>query len=111
MTQAQQTHHSTTISIIPLAVAAVAMTAVLGIALAMSDGLPTIGSGGGIQNVDDRLTQMGRDWQAQREAQGGFTDAYTQLGRDWEAQRAQTSAGVGPAEAPRLQGPILPAPN
>lgn len=112
MTQAQHTHHGTTISIVPLAIAGVAMTAVLGIALAVSQGVPSFGSGGAtVQDVDQRLTQMGRDWQAQREAQGGFTDLYTQLGTEWEAQRAQTSTGVGPVEAPRLEGPILPAPN
>jgi hypothetical protein len=111
MTQAQHTHHGTTISILPLAVAAVAMTAVLGIALALSDGIPTFGSGATVQDADHRLTQMGRDWQAQREAQGGFTDLYTQLGNEWEAQRAQTSSGVGPAEAPRFESPIGPTPN
>lgn len=112
MTQAQHTHPGTTISVIPLAVAAVAMTAVLGISLAVSDGIPSFGPGGPtVQDVDDQLTRIGRDWQAQREAQGGFTDLYTQLGREWEAQRQQTTSGVGPVEAPRLEGPILPAPN
>lgn len=112
MTQAQHTHQATAISVVPFAIAAVAMTAVLGIALAVSEGLPTMGSGGAtVQDTDQRLTQMGRDWQAQREAQGGFTDLYTQLGAEWEAQRAQTSTGVGPAEPPRFEGPIGPAPN
>lgn len=111
MTQAQHTHRGTAISTVPLAVAAIGMTAVLAIALAVSQGLPTIGSGPAVQNVDDRLVQMGRDWQAQREAQGGFTDLYTQLGNEWEAQRAQTSTGIGTVEPPRLEGPILPAPN
>lgn len=112
MTQAQHTDHGTSISIIPFAVAAVAMTAVLGIALAVGEGLPRIGSGGAtVQDAEQRLTQMGRDWQAQREAQGGFTDLYTQLGAEWEAQRAQTSTGVGTAEQPRHEGPIGPAPN
>ena len=112
MTQAQHTHQGTTISIAPLAVAAVAMTAVLGIALAVSDGIPTIGSGGAtVQDVDDRLAQMGRDWQAQREAQGGFTDLYTQLGRDWEARHQQITPGTGPSDAPHFEAPIGPAPN
>lgn len=37
------------------------------------------------------LIQAGRDWQLQREQQGGFVDPLTQAGRDWETQRKQQS--------------------
>lgn len=49
--------------------------------------------------------QAGQDWEAQRQAQSGYTDPVIQSGQDWEAQRSQQSASsaattqAGPMDA------------
>jgi len=60
-------------------------------------------------------TQAGQDWEAQRQAQSGYTDPVLQSGQDWEAQRATGAAAgtgtqTGPMdahEAPAFQNPSL----
>ncbi len=52
---------------------------------------PTTGSGEQISPANPALIEAGREWQRQRELEGGFTDPLTQAARDWEQQRKQQS--------------------
>lgn len=53
--------------------------------------LPASESGGQISPANPALIEAGREWQRQRELEGGFTDPVTQSAQDWEQQRKQQS--------------------
>ena len=55
-------------------------------------GLSALQSDAGSAEAGSAATaQAGQDWEAQRQAQSGYTDPVVQSGQDWEAQRAQQS--------------------
>lgn len=74
-----------------VAVAVIAVTILLGMLIPNRLSLPSTGSGDGQVQTNPLLLEAEREWQRQREQQGGFTDPLTQAGRDWEAQRKQQS--------------------
>lgn len=73
-----------------VAVAVIAVTIVLGMLIPGRVSLPTGGGEAQVQ-TNPLLVDAEREWQRQREQQGGFTDPLTQAGRDWESQRRQQS--------------------
>lgn len=73
------------------AAVAIAVTIVLGMLIPGRVSLPSIGQGQAEGQVNPALVEAGREWQRQREQQGGFTDPLTQAGRDWESQRKAQS--------------------
>ena len=95
MTQSQQAPRSA-ITLAPYMVALVAAgvivtTIILGMLLPGRISLP----GAELEQTDRQanpaLVEAERDWQRQREQQGGFTAPLIQAERDWEAQRKQLS--------------------
>jgi hypothetical protein len=74
-----------------VAAAVIAVTIVLGMLIPGRVSLPTTGAGEGQGQAKPALVDAEREWQRQREQQGGFTDPLTQAGRDWESQRKQQS--------------------
>lgn len=74
-----------------VAVAVIAVTIVLGMLIPGRVSLPTTGGGEAQVQTNPLLVDAEREWQRQREQQGGFTDPLTQAGRDWESQRRQQS--------------------
>lgn len=85
-----------------VAVLAIAVTILLGMIIPSGVTLPSTGEGQVQSQVNPALVEAEREWQRQREQQGGFTDPLTQAGRDWERQRLQQSGSdsstVIPAE-------------
>jgi hypothetical protein len=71
------------------AAAALLGTAVLGLAISFGairlPSLPVTYDRG----VDPAVIDAGREWQRQREQQGGFSDPFTEAGREWQRQREQ----------------------
>jgi len=76
--------------IVALAAAVViAVTIVLGMLIPGRVSLPTTQEGEGYSQPNPALVQAEREWQRQREQQGGYTDPLTQAERNWEQQRKQ----------------------
>jgi hypothetical protein len=101
MTHNQQT---TTLPIRVLA-AALALTAALGVGLAIALGsleLPSFGPAAPAQPiaspVSDALIEAGREWERQRHQQSGYVDPLIEAGREWERQRDQQSGYVDPLD-------------
>jgi len=79
-------------------VAVVAVVAAVAIAATILFGMlnpgrlsPATTQQGQESQVNPALVEAGREWQRQREQQGGFTDPLTQAGLEWEQQRKQQS--------------------
>lgn len=73
------------------AAVAIAATILIGSLFAGSMSPPTTQQGQEYTQANQALDEAGREWQRQRELQGGFSDPLTQAGRDWEQQRKQQS--------------------
>jgi hypothetical protein len=78
--------------------AALAVALVLGliVALGIVGTRPIVLEEAQNRDVSPALIQAGRDWQAQREQQSGYTDPLIQAGRDWQVQREQQSGYTDP---------------
>jgi len=92
MAQARQADRPIPQSAIYLAavlIAATALAAVLLLGMLLPDrGVAPATDRG---EVSPAVLEAGREWQRQREQQGGFVDPVIQSGRDWEEQRKQQS--------------------
>jgi NAD/NADP transhydrogenase alpha subunit len=77
-----------------VAVAIIALTIVLGMLIPSRVSFPG-SQQDGISAPNPALVQAEREWQRQREQQGGYVDPLTQAEREWEQQRQQQSASDG----------------
>lgn len=94
MTHAQGTQ-TTPQSLVPVAATGIALVTALVITLAIAlGGIPTFDARPGVSGENTALTESAREWQSQREQQGGFTDPYTQAAREWQKQREQQASGA-----------------
>src|SRR5688500_881194 len=78
--------------IVALAAALViAVTIVLGMLIPARVSFPATEQDNGHTAPNPALVQAEREWQRQREQQGGYVDPLTQAERNWEQQRKQQS--------------------
>jgi hypothetical protein len=95
MTQLEQPPRraiSLSAGIVALAAALViAVTIVLGMLIPGRVSFPTTEQDHGYSAPNPALVQAEREWQRQREQQGGYVDPLTQAERNWEQQRKQQS--------------------
>ncbi|MGI8658836.1 MAG: hypothetical protein ACR2K4_08765 [Candidatus Limnocylindria bacterium] len=78
--------------IVALAAAVViAVTIVLGMLIPGRVSFPTAEQAHGYSAPNPALVQAEREWQRQREQQGGYVDPMTQTERNWEQQRRPRS--------------------
>jgi hypothetical protein len=95
MTQLQQApRRATTLApyiVAMVAVAVIATTIILVMLLPGRISLPGIEQGETYNQPGPALVEAERQWQYEREQQGGFTDPLTQAERAWEKQRQQQS--------------------
>lgn len=73
------------------AAAVITVTMVLVMLIPGRASLPGTESGEANSPANPALVEAGREWQRQRELEGGFSDSLTQSARDWEQQRKQQS--------------------
>lgn len=73
------------------AAAAIAVTIVLGTLIPGRISLPGSEQGQYYSQPNPALVQAEREWQRQREQQGGYANPLVQAERDWEQQRKQQS--------------------
>lgn len=95
MTQLQQAP-GRAMTLAPYTVALVAagvivVTIILGMLLPGRISLPSAGQEQTYRQPNPALVEAEREWQRQREQQGGFTAPLIQAERDWEKQRKQQS--------------------
>ena len=74
------------------AAAVILVTIVLGMLIPTRVSVPSTGIDEGYSQPNPALVEAERQWQLQREQQGGFTDPLTQAEREWERQRNQQSS-------------------
>jgi hypothetical protein len=74
------------------AAAVILVTIVLGMLIPTRVSVPSTGIGEGYSQPNPALVEAERQWQLQREQQGGFSDPLTQAEREWERQRQQQSS-------------------
>ena len=89
-----------TAAIVPqwMVAGAAAAVATLALGLAVSFGAIRLPAAPAVLDraVDPAVIEAGRDWQVQREQQGGFADPVTEAGREWQRQREQ-QGGFSPS--------------
>lgn len=90
--QAPRRAISLSAGIVALAAAvSIAVTIVLGMLIPGRVSFPTTEQDQGYSAPNPALVQAEREWQRQREQQGGYVDPLTQAERNWEQQRKQQS--------------------
>ncbi|MEO5985429.1 MAG: hypothetical protein ABIW50_04460 [Candidatus Limnocylindria bacterium] len=92
MEQAPRRAIPLTAGIVALAAAVIiAATIVLAMLIPGRVSFPTGDQAQGYSAPNPALVQAEREWQHQREQQGGYADPLTQAERNWEQQRKQQS--------------------